>query len=42
VKWLNDGEDFEIVEEGQHTDHEIYTVDISYYEEVWEAFKKLG
>jgi hypothetical protein len=42
VKWLDeDGIEYEIVEEGQHTDHEVYTVDISYFEEVTDIFKKL-
>lgn len=44
VKWLDDEEfgDGENVSEGNHTDHEVYTVDISYYEEVWDKFEKLA
>ncbi|PHA03044.1 hypothetical protein COE51_01495 [Bacillus pseudomycoides] len=41
VKWLNDGFDYEVVEEGQHTDHEVYTVDISYIDEVTDVFATL-
>lgn len=42
VKWLDDDfVDGENVKEGDHTDHEIFTVDISYYEEVWDKFEKL-
>jgi hypothetical protein len=41
VKWIDDGRTFEIVEEGHHTDHEIYTVDITYYSEVIDKFKDL-
>lgn len=41
-----DSDIYEIVEEGQHTDHELFTVEISYYEDVnamerlerWERF----
>ncbi|MFS0708955.1 hypothetical protein AB6N22_12765, partial [Kocuria palustris] len=28
VKWLDEEDNYELVEEGQHTDHEAYTVDI--------------
>lgn len=42
VKWLDeDGFEYELVDEGQHTDQEVYTVDISYFEEVTDIFKKL-
>lgn len=42
VKWLDeDRNTYEIVPEGQHTDHEVYTVDISYFDEVYDIFKKL-
>lgn len=42
IKWLDEeGISYEIVEEGLHTDHEVYIVDISYYEEVTDIFSKL-
>lgn len=42
VKWLDDdGVNYENVEEGQHTDYEVYIVDITYYEEVTDIFSKL-
>lgn len=42
VKWLDeDGFDYEIVPEGQHTDHEVYTVEISFIEKVVDIFTKL-
>lgn len=42
IKWLDeDGDNYELVEEGQHTDHEVYTVDISYYEDVRNVWRLL-
>lgn len=42
VKWLDeDGFEYELVDEGQHTDHELYTVELSIYREDYDAFKKL-
>lgn len=42
IKWLDeDGNDYEIVKEGEHTDHEMFTVDISFYEDVYGIFAKL-
>jgi hypothetical protein len=32
VKWI-DKDTCEVVEKGQHTDHELFTVDLSFYEE---------
>lgn len=42
VQWLDEEQGtYEVVEKGKHTDHEVYTVDISYYTEDWNAFKNL-
>ncbi|WP_144509886.1 hypothetical protein [Bacillus sp. FJAT-22090] len=42
IKWIDEDKGiYELVEEGQHTDHELYTVDISYYEDVSDILKRL-
>jgi len=42
IRWIDEDKDiYELVEEGQHTDHEVYTVDISYYEDVRNVFSRL-
>lgn len=41
IKWTNDGFGHEIVEEGQHSDHEVYEVHISYIFKDTDVFKKL-
>lgn len=42
IKWVDEDKGiYELVEEGEHTDHEVYTVDISYYEEVRDFWKQL-
>lgn len=33
--------EYEVVKEGEHTDHEVFTVDISFHEEVYGIFKEL-
>lgn len=43
VKWLDeDGFEYEIVPKGQHTDHELYTVEITYIEKDTHIFSKLS
>lgn len=42
IKWTDEDKGiYDLVEEGQHTDHEVYTVDISYYEDVRNVFSRL-
>lgn len=42
VKWLDeDGFNYEIGTKDDYTDHEKFTVEVSFYEDVWEIFSKL-
>lgn len=41
VTWSEDERNYEVIKEGVHSDHEAYTVDISYYEDVENVFSRL-
>lgn len=41
-KWKNNGESYEIVEEWEHTDHELFTAEVFLMKKDFEALSKLN
>lgn len=42
IKWIDDDlNTYEIVEKGEHTEHEMFTIEVSFYEDVFDIFSNL-